>query len=346
MKAPGFPLMKRSQIAAFFHLQMPQWLFKEPKYSGLSLYAKVAYTFLLNRCQLSRRNGWVSERDEVYIIFTREELAAEMQISYKRAIASFRELQDANLIWEQRRGRGLPNHIYLADAEHEIPQSYRPAAFSDSSASPAEAPVQTVPAEAPIQTVPAEAAKKDFPNGATPEPSVMTAAHTSAPCRELPEADILTCRVGTSKPVKAASQDLPEPHPSNIYKKEIDSRDTEDRSVCLADREALKLVCDGCELDAFPQEERQLICSCISWLYYADEVRIGKCCYPRDYVRSRLYGLDEGIVQETFDRIHQNQKEIRRNTLAYVAKVLFSCLMEHQSWMALDPYLNRMRGGA
>ena len=68
-----------------------------------------------NRFQLSRRNGWVNRYGEVYVIYTREDLAREMQISYRKAIACFKELTEKHLVWEQRQGRGLPNRIYLAE---------------------------------------------------------------------------------------------------------------------------------------------------------------------------------------------------------------------------------------
>ena len=44
-KKPSFPLMKQGDIQNIYHLQMPRWLFTEPRYLGLSLEAKVAYTF-------------------------------------------------------------------------------------------------------------------------------------------------------------------------------------------------------------------------------------------------------------------------------------------------------------
>ena len=56
-KKPSFPLMKQGDIQNIYHLQMPRWLFTDPRYTALSLEAKVAYTFLLNRFQLSRLNG-------------------------------------------------------------------------------------------------------------------------------------------------------------------------------------------------------------------------------------------------------------------------------------------------
>ena len=91
---PGFALMKLSGAISYFHMQMPRWLFCDPHYTDMSLEAKVAYTFLLNRYQLSRRNGWVNRHGEVYIIYTREDLALEMQVSYRKAISCFKELAD------------------------------------------------------------------------------------------------------------------------------------------------------------------------------------------------------------------------------------------------------------
>ncbi len=54
---PTFTLMKQTDVQSIYHMQMPRWLFSDPRYADMSLDAKVAYTFLLNRFQLSRRNG-------------------------------------------------------------------------------------------------------------------------------------------------------------------------------------------------------------------------------------------------------------------------------------------------
>jgi hypothetical protein len=140
MTHPGFPLMKQGDIVSFYHLQMPRWLFTESRYMALSLEAKVAYTFLLNRFQLSRMNGWVNEEGEVFIVFTRESLAAEMQVSYRKAIDSFKELVKAQLIWEKRLGRGRPNQIYLAAVQltEEEKSSHASAPFIEKDSRPAE----------------------------------------------------------------------------------------------------------------------------------------------------------------------------------------------------------------
>ena len=120
---PSFPLMKQGDVQNIYHLQMPRWLFTDTKYMELALETKVAYTFLLNRFQLSRLNGWVNEDGAVFIIYTRRSLAEEMQVSYRKIIEAMKELTAAGLIWEKRCGRGDANQIYLALIEHPEPKS-------------------------------------------------------------------------------------------------------------------------------------------------------------------------------------------------------------------------------
>ena len=86
---PTFTLMKQTDVQNIYHMQMPRWLFSDPRYADMSLEAKVVYTFLLNRFQLSRRNGWVNEHGEVFVIFPRQELAKELRIGEKRVTAAF-----------------------------------------------------------------------------------------------------------------------------------------------------------------------------------------------------------------------------------------------------------------
>ena len=42
---PCFSLMKQTDIQSVYHMQMPRWLFSDPRYREMSLDAKVAYTF-------------------------------------------------------------------------------------------------------------------------------------------------------------------------------------------------------------------------------------------------------------------------------------------------------------
>ena len=128
---PAFRLMKLGDVQSVYHLQMPRWLFTDPRYTALSLEAKVAYTFLLNRFQLSRLNGWINDAGEVFIIYTRKSLADEMQVSYRKVIDSMKELSAAGLIWERRKfapvrsGRRQSN-LSCAGGAPGVPQQQRP----------------------------------------------------------------------------------------------------------------------------------------------------------------------------------------------------------------------------
>lgn len=130
---PTFPLMKQSDMCNSYYMKMPRWLFSDSNYSDMSLDAKVSYTLLLNRFQLSRLNNWVNEYGEVYIIFPRLELAKELRIGEKRVTAALKVLRDRQLIWEHRCGLGRANQIFLAKVEPHDDEYFLSAPFFESS---------------------------------------------------------------------------------------------------------------------------------------------------------------------------------------------------------------------
>ena len=138
---PSFRLMRQTDVQNVWHMQMPRWLFSDPRYADMSLDAKVTYTFLLNRFQLSRRNGWVNDAGEVFVIFPRKALAKELRICEQRVTAAFRKLAELQLIWEKRCGRGDANQIStfiytlgtLTDMLHTITSTFVSSIFAMSS---------------------------------------------------------------------------------------------------------------------------------------------------------------------------------------------------------------------
>lgn len=100
---------------AFF--RMPKILFTDPKFNEISTDSKVLYGLLLDRMDMSRRNGWVDEEDRVYIIFTVEEMAEILNrsVSYVYKILSELDTSEKGigLIERKRQGQGHPNIIYV-----------------------------------------------------------------------------------------------------------------------------------------------------------------------------------------------------------------------------------------
>ncbi|MCQ2508548.1 MAG: replication initiator protein A, partial [Dorea sp.] len=104
-----------SERYTFF--RMPRILFTDPKFNGISTDSKLLYGLLLDRMELSRRNGWVDEKDRVYIIFKVEEMAEILNRSVSRVYKMLSELDTSEagigLIERRRQGQGHPNLIYV-----------------------------------------------------------------------------------------------------------------------------------------------------------------------------------------------------------------------------------------
>ena len=73
---------KITDIIACEFLQIPKAMFANETYRRLSSDAKLTYALLYDRLKLSKNNGWINERDEVYLIYTREEIAEDFAHKY------------------------------------------------------------------------------------------------------------------------------------------------------------------------------------------------------------------------------------------------------------------------
>ena len=108
-------LYKINEVRSIQHYQVPKVLFKHPFYEELTNDTRLAYSILLDRLELSRQNNWVNENDEVYIIYTRGEMGKELNVGSKTTITKiFKQLNDFELIREERLGLNKPNRIYVA----------------------------------------------------------------------------------------------------------------------------------------------------------------------------------------------------------------------------------------
>jgi len=101
------------QSARFF--QLPKFLF-EGIYKRLSSDARILYSLLKDRHELSIRNHWVNARGEVYIIYTREDLSDMLGCSQPTLRKALKALKDFKLIEEERPGLGAANRIYILQA--------------------------------------------------------------------------------------------------------------------------------------------------------------------------------------------------------------------------------------
>ena len=314
---PSFPLMRQTDVQSIFHMQMPRWLFSDPRYADMSLEAKLTYTFLLNRFQLSRRNGWVNDFGEVFVIFPRKELARELHICEQRVTAAFRTLKELNLIWEKRCGRGDANQIYLATVVSQHDPGYSSAPFVPPEEEPRTAEPEVL--DEPVFLTPSQEPQDSSGKNRENEASRTTGS-------EVPEPQKL----------RPSYKDK-----SHTYLSHTDVSPSVPRGDGPADEEAeLTGILDACELQCFSGETARVFENAIERLFYADSFRVGNATLPQSRVRAKLKLLDYTVLQNAEAKLHANLDKPVRNSTAYTMATIFNCIAESESDLMVDPYLN------
>ena len=97
----------------------------EGEYSKLSNDARVLYAFMLDRAKLSALNAsdFTDNNGKIYIIYTVEQIIADIQCARQKAIQISNQLEAVGLIEKRRQGQGKPSLIYVKDFS-EVRKSY------------------------------------------------------------------------------------------------------------------------------------------------------------------------------------------------------------------------------
>ena len=89
------------------YLPMPRFLMNVP----ISSTAKLLYTQLLGKAQLSQKNGWLDSQGRVYFIYPIHQMAVDMDKSITTIKDALRDLVTAQLLEKIPEGRGRPNRL-------------------------------------------------------------------------------------------------------------------------------------------------------------------------------------------------------------------------------------------
>nr|WP_013650673.1 replication initiator protein A [Tetragenococcus halophilus]BAJ84442.1 replication initiator protein A [Tetragenococcus halophilus]BAJ84468.1 plasmid replication initiation protein [Tetragenococcus halophilus HO] len=117
----NFTKAKKAYEIKFYAL--PQILLQGERYKELSDSAILLYSVLRDRLSYSLQNHWVDEDDNVYFIFTNQELGSLFNCHNQKVIKIKKELENANLLLQKqmgfnpKTGKNEPNRLYLADLE-------------------------------------------------------------------------------------------------------------------------------------------------------------------------------------------------------------------------------------
>ena len=101
----------QSQTFSFYRI--PKLLFTNSRFSFLSAEAKTLYGILLDRMDLSMKNGWLDKQNRVYLFFTVQEIQESLGCGKNKAIQLMQELEKAGLIERKRQGMGKPSFVYV-----------------------------------------------------------------------------------------------------------------------------------------------------------------------------------------------------------------------------------------
>ena len=99
--------------------QLPKQLLKDAQYQDISLDARILYCLLLDRMQLSQKNGWKDEAGQTYIIYTQNEIMKDLSCSSRSVTRMLKDLEEAGMIARKRQTMYRPWWIYV----HPLRQS-------------------------------------------------------------------------------------------------------------------------------------------------------------------------------------------------------------------------------
>lgn len=94
-------------------LMLPALLIYGELYRSLDSGAKIAWTILNDRANLSKKNGWYDEEGNVYFVYTNQELMNLVNVSEPTIVKIKKELISYGLLEQKRMGRGKANLLYI-----------------------------------------------------------------------------------------------------------------------------------------------------------------------------------------------------------------------------------------
>ncbi|EMW5596971.1 replication initiator protein A [Enterococcus faecalis] len=113
----AFKFYTTDEVYGETFFKLPKVFFTNPLYINMSNDAKIAYAILKDRFQYSIKNNWVNENKQIYFIYTNKELMSILNCHEGKLNKIKKELQNAELLFQERLGLKKPNRLYLGKPE-------------------------------------------------------------------------------------------------------------------------------------------------------------------------------------------------------------------------------------
>ena len=103
-----------NEAEQFSFFRIPKVLFTDKRFRDMSTDAKLLYGLMLDRMGLSVKNRWLDEENRVYIVYTMDDIIADLGCARQKTAKLLDELDvSVGLIERKRQGLGKPNIIYV-----------------------------------------------------------------------------------------------------------------------------------------------------------------------------------------------------------------------------------------
>lgn len=123
-----YPYFRGLEADRYSFYRVPKALIKVDLFEKMSGDAKLLYAVLLDRMNLSLKNGWQDENGNAYIICTIDEIMDSIRCARQKAVKLLDELEhEYQLVERRRQGLGKPNLLYVKDL-YQIKNSLAPTA--------------------------------------------------------------------------------------------------------------------------------------------------------------------------------------------------------------------------
>lgn len=111
-----YPYFRGLEADRYNFYRVPKALIKVDLFEKMSGDAKLLYAVLLDRMNLSLKNGWQDENGNAYIICTIDEIMDSIRCARQKAVKLLDEPEhEYQLIERRRQGLGKPNLLYVKD---------------------------------------------------------------------------------------------------------------------------------------------------------------------------------------------------------------------------------------
>lgn len=118
--------INKSTNKNFLYMKVPvKILNNEPYKSKMTHTCIVAYMFILNRLNLSRKNNLFDDKGDIYIYYSVSEMQRDLNTSKSTTLKTLKILQDLKLIGYKTKEKGKIRKMYVTDIydnEYELVQ--------------------------------------------------------------------------------------------------------------------------------------------------------------------------------------------------------------------------------